>query len=78
MQTLLQLKQNGTLKHLVLNGLMSHKVFLYLEIYMWIDARLKTSTQSIKTVVNDAEITFQISRATVWRAIKVIKSLEEE
>jgi uncharacterized protein Smg (DUF494 family) len=77
-QTLLQLKNNGTLKHLVLNGLMSSKVFMYLEIYLWVDARSKTTQQSLNAIVTDAEITFGVCRKTIWNALRIIKRLAEE
>ena len=75
-QTLLQLKNNGTLKHLVQNGFMSAKVFMYLEIYLWIDARSKSGNKSLNSLVTEAEVTFDVSRATVWRSLRVIKNLE--
>ncbi len=71
--TLIQLKDNGTLKHLVRNGLMSPKVFTYIEIYLWVDARSKTSSQSLNAIVTDAEITFGVCRRTVWTAIKAVR-----
>lgn len=77
LQTLLTLKNNGTLKHLVLNGLMSAKIFTYIEIYLWVDARTKTSSQSLNTIITDAEVTFGLGRTAIWRAIRVIRNLEE-
>lgn len=78
LQTLLTLKNNGTLKHLVLNGLMSAKIFTYIEIYLWIDARTKTSNQSLSNIVTDAEITFGVCRRTIWNALKAVKNIDEE
>ncbi|OCX52665.1 hypothetical protein BEL04_14560 [Mucilaginibacter sp. PPCGB 2223] len=75
---LIQLKNNGTLNHMVRNGLMSPKVFMYLEIYMYIDARVKAGGKSVNSVVLDAEIAFEVSRATVWRSIKIIKGIKGE
>ena len=74
-QTLLQLKNEGTLKQLVQSGLMSAKVFQYLEIYLWIDARIKTSNKSLNSLVTDAEVAFNVSRATVWRSLRVVRGL---
>ncbi len=73
---LIQLKNNGTLKHMVRNGLMSPKVFMYLEIYMYIDARVKVTGKSVNSLVLDAEMAFEVSRATVWRSIKIIKGIK--
>jgi len=71
--TLLQLRDNGTLNHLVQIGLLSPKVLTYLEIYLWIDARLKTSNKSLNTLVLEAQDTFNVSRATIWRSLKFAK-----
>jgi hypothetical protein len=78
LHTLLSLKNNGTLKHLVLNGLMSAKIFTYIEIYLWVDARSKTTTQSLNNIVSDAELAFGVCRRTVWNALKVIKTMANE
>ena len=78
LQTLLNLKNNGTLKHLVLNGLMSAKIFTYIEIYLWVDARSKTSSQSLNAIVLDAEIAFGLGRSAIWRAIRTIRRLEQQ
>ncbi|MEO6521363.1 MAG: hypothetical protein ABIN91_06795 [Mucilaginibacter sp.] len=77
LQTLLNLKNNGTLKQLVLSGLMSQKVFNYIEIYLWIDARAKTTGKSLNTIITDAEIAFGVCRRTVWNALRVMKEMEE-
>ena len=76
--TLIQLKDNGTLKHMVRNGLMSPKVFTYIEIYLWVDARSKATTQSLNTIVTDAEITFGVCRRTVWNAIKAVRDINQD
>ncbi|WP_448702744.1 hypothetical protein ACFGVR_10360 [Mucilaginibacter sp. AW1-3] len=75
---LIQLKNNGTLNHMVRNGLMSSKVLMYLEIYMYIDARVKTTGKNVATLVQEAEIAFQVSRATVWRSVKIIKEMQQD
>ncbi|RKR84905.1 hypothetical protein BDD43_5158 [Mucilaginibacter gracilis] len=74
-QTLLQLKNNGTLKQLVLNGFMSPKIFMYLEIYLWVDARIQTTGKSLSTIVSDAEIVFSVSSATIWRSLRIAKDM---
>jgi hypothetical protein len=78
LQTLLQLKNSGVLKHLVLNGLMSPKIFMYLEIYLWVDARVKTSGKSLNTIITDAEVVFGVCRRTVWNALKAVKNLDDQ
>ena len=75
---LIQLKNNGTLNHMVRNGLMSPKVLMYLEIYMYIDARVKATGKNVANLVQDAEIAFEVSRATVWRSIKIIKEMKTD
>ncbi|RKR83299.1 hypothetical protein BDD43_3504 [Mucilaginibacter gracilis] len=70
---LLELQKDGTLKQLVKHGLLSSKVFSYMEIYMWVDAKEKATSKSLSEIVIDAEITFDVSRATVFRALKAMK-----
>lgn len=72
-EKLLELKDSGLLKAMVKSGLMSAKVFNYLEIYMWVDAKKRSTGKNISTVVKDAEITFGVSSQTIWTAIKTIK-----
>jgi hypothetical protein len=73
-EKLLKLKNEGILKDLVETGLMSPKVYTYLEIYMWIDARMKATGKNISTVAAEAEVSFKLGRTTIWTAIKVIKN----
>jgi len=75
---LIQLKNNGTLKHMVRNGLMSPKVLQYLEIYMYVDARAKATKQSLNAIITDAEVQFGVCRRTIWNAIKAVKDISED
>jgi hypothetical protein len=75
---LLLLKKDGTLKNLVQTGLMSAKVFTYLEIFMWVDAKQKATNNNLSNIVSDAEVAFGVSRPTIWRALKIIRSSESE
>ena len=76
LKTLLELKEKGELKKMVEAGLMSAKVYMYLEIYLWIDARVKTTGKNITTVALDAEEEFSVKRTTVWTAIRCIRTNE--
>lgn len=73
-EILRELDRDGTLKAFVNGGFISTKVYMYMEIYMWIDAKMKTTGKNISTIVTDAEIAFNVSRQTVWTVIKVMKS----
>ena len=73
LETLIVLKNSGTLNHLVQNGVVSPKIFTYLEICMWIDARRNTNGKSLNTLIADAEVAFKVSRSTVWRSLQLLK-----
>jgi hypothetical protein len=73
-EKLLKLKDDGTLNDLVETGLMSPKIYTYLEIYMWIDARMKATGKNISTVAAEAEVSFRVGRTTIWTAIRCIKN----
>jgi hypothetical protein len=73
-EILLELKNEGKLKKLVDAGLMSPKVYYYLEIYLWIDARMRATGKNISTIATEAEVSFGVCRTTIWTAIKIIKS----
>lgn len=51
---------------------------MYLEIYLWVDARVKTSGKSLNTIITDAEVVFGVCRRTVWNALKAVKNLDDQ
>jgi hypothetical protein len=56
---------------------MSQKVFTYIEIYLWVDARAQTSGKSLNAIITDAEIAFGLGRTAIWRAIRIVRGLED-
>lgn len=64
---LLELAGNGTLKHLVNNGIISTTIPFYMEVYaFWIEAGKKHKKT---TAVNLTADEFNISDQSVWRII---------
>lgn len=66
------MEQSGDLKKAVKFGLCSVCVFNHLEIYRFVDARMKTGSKR-KQAVQDAEIQFKVCRATVFNILKDFK-----
>lgn len=75
-QKLIELKESGFLSQMVKSGLMSSKVYVYLEIYMWVDARKTVTKKTLSDVVAEAEAYFGKSSSTIWRAVRVIKNIK--
>lgn len=71
--TLVKLKESGALTHFIKKGIMSAKVYTYLEIYMWVDARQKTSAKNLNAIVLEAQSNFGMSKSTIWRALRTMK-----
>lgn len=63
------LEKSGDLKKAVKFGLCSVCVLNHLEIYRFVDARMKTGSKKNKAV-QDAEIQFKVCRATVFNILK--------
>lgn len=77
-EKLLALQKDGTLKYLVNAGLMSGTVYFYIEVYMWIDARMKCNedmnlTGAVKTCASQ----FKLSERTIWRVVKAMKPTDK-
>ena len=60
----------GTMAALVKAGFISAKAFLYRDIYLWVDAQIKTRNITKNKAVDEAEIKFNVSDRTVWSALK--------
>lgn len=73
-EKLMEMKETGVLKSMVSAGLVSPKVYLYLEIYMWIDARKRTTKARSCDLAFEAMDAFNVSRATIFRAVKSMKT----
>ena len=50
-------------------GFITDKVFLYREIYLWIQAQLQTRRISKSKVVKEAISKFDKDERTIWRAL---------
>lgn len=76
---LLELKQNGTLDIMVKCTLITPKVYMYLEMYMYINAKLTVNKTLNKTqaVADCAEI-FNTSIPSVWRALYIMETTIEQ
>ena len=50
-------------------GFITSKVFLYREIYLWVQAQLQTRNITKHKAVLEAEVKFQKDERTIWRAL---------
>jgi hypothetical protein len=56
-------------------GFITAKIFTYREIYLWVQAQIKTRGIAKNAAVLEAEIKFRKDERTIWR---VLKSFEED
>jgi len=56
-------------------GFITAKIFTYREIYLWVQAQIKTRGISTRQAVLEAEVKFNKDERTVWRALN---SFEKE
>jgi hypothetical protein len=59
----------GTFSQMYKAGFITAKVFLYREIYLWVQAQVQTRGISKHKAVLEAEIKFQKDERTIWRAL---------
>ena len=50
-------------------GLITTKVFVYREIYLWVQAQVQTRGISLNKAVLEAEVKFHKAERTIWRAL---------
>ena len=50
-------------------GFITAKVFIYREIYLWIEAQRKTRGLNKRQAVLEAELKFMTDERTIWRAL---------
>ncbi|BAU52975.1 hypothetical protein [Mucilaginibacter gotjawali] len=50
-------------------GFITTKIFIYREIYLWIEAQRKTRGLNKRQAVMEAEIKFRKDERTIWRAL---------
>jgi len=60
---------DGTFSALYKAGFITDKVFTYREIFLWVDAQIKTRGISKNKAVLEAEIKFKKSDRTIWAAL---------
>lgn len=68
-QTANSLFNEGTFSAMYKAGFITSKVFIYREIYLWIQAQMKTRNLSKRQAVLEAEIKFNKDERTIWRAL---------
>ncbi|WP_342644633.1 hypothetical protein [Mucilaginibacter sp. CSA2-8R] len=68
-QTANSLFDNGTLADLYKAGFLSEKIFLYREIYLWINAQIFARGISKNRAVFEAQEFFDRDQRTIWRAL---------
>ncbi len=59
----------GTFSAMYKAGFITAKVFIYREIYLWINAQIQTRGLNKRQAVLEAEIKFKKDERTVWRAL---------
>jgi hypothetical protein len=59
----------GTFTDLYKAGFINTKIFLYREIYLWIQAQIQTRGLSKRQAVQEAEVKFRKEERTIWRAL---------
>lgn len=70
---IVELEKKGNLKPLIKAGILSTKVGFYYEIYLEYDKRKKTSKKTSSYIVDDLAEVFNVSRQTIYKAIKTFK-----
>jgi hypothetical protein len=50
-------------------GFITDKIFLYREVYLWINAQMQTRGISKNQAVLEAEVKFNRDERTIWRAL---------
>lgn len=71
-ETLSDLEQSGKLKILIRAGFCSPCILRNLEMYRFIDARVRTGTK-VDAAVLESEVAFNLCRRQVYRIIKSFK-----
>lgn len=59
----------GIFSELYKAGFITTKVFVYREIYLWVQAQMKTRGITKRQAVLEAEIKFEKDERTIWRAL---------
>ncbi len=68
-----ELIENGTLTDMYKDGYVSDKIFTHFNIYSWVRAQVQTRGISQNKAVGEAEVRFDVCRATVYLILKKFK-----
>ena len=66
---------DGVFAALYKAGFITNKVFAYRELYLWVQAQMKTRGISKRQAVLEAEIKFRKDERTVWRALNSFEDI---
>ncbi|WP_345948272.1 hypothetical protein ABDD95_15590 [Mucilaginibacter sp. PAMB04274] len=67
-QTANALFNDGTFLDMYKAGFITEKIFIYREIFLWIQLQIETRNISLRKAVLEAEVKFDKGNRTVWRA----------
>lgn len=73
LQILNTLFETGVFDQLYKAGLISSKLSIYRDIYLYVDAQMKTRGIGKEQAVIEASVTFNCSRPTIYRALSSLK-----
>jgi len=71
-----KLHDEGTLGELYKAGFLSPKIFMYREIYLWVDAQCRTRNISQEKAIEEAQIKFDRGRTSICKAIYIFKNVQ--
>jgi hypothetical protein len=60
---------DGIFSEMYKAGFITAKVFLYREIYLWVQAQTKTRNINKRKAVMEASVKFEKDERTIWRAL---------
>ena len=67
---------DGIFSEMFKAGFITTKVFVYREIYLWVQAQIKTRGITKNQAVLEAEIKFRKDERTIWRALNSFRDSE--
>ena len=67
---------NGVFSAMYKAGFITDKVFLYREIYLWVNAQMQTRLIKKNQAVLEAEVKFMKDERTIWRALNSFEDRE--
>jgi hypothetical protein len=76
-QTANALFDEGVFSEMYKAGFITAKVFLYREIYLWVEAQLKSRNINKYQAVLEAELKFDKDKRTIWRALNSFEDCDK-